>query len=236
LKLWYNIQQKCLTQVTSIGCSVEIKQNRDACTISLSQRTYIDSILADMALNNTSTHPNAMPMDPHAQPSHNQAPMITQEYALICDKPYHRAIGSLMYLAAGMCPNIAYTMQTLSRFVDNPGITHREAVKCTMCYLKGTCDWWLVYGGEVKDLVGYSDADGNMHEDRHAISGYAVILNSGTVSWSSKHQPIIALLMTESEYITATHTAKEALWLRTFIAQVFHPLEAPTILHSDNQS
>jgi hypothetical protein len=141
-----------------------------------------------------------------------------------------------MYLAVGTCPDITYAVQTLSCFVDNPRIAHWEAMKHTMCYLKGTHDWWLVYSGEVKDLVGYLDVDGNMHEDRNAISGYAVILNGSAVSWSSKCQPIIALLTTESEYIAATHATKEALWLCTFIAQVFCPLNAPTILHSDNQS
>jgi hypothetical protein len=215
---------------------VEIRRNRDAHTISLSQRAYIDSILADMALDDTGTRPNATPMDPHTRLSRDQAPTTAREYALIRDKPYRRAVGSLMYLAVGTRPDIAYAVQTLSRFVDNPGIAHWEAVKRTMRYLKGTRDWWLVYGGEAKDLVGYSDADGNMHEDRHAISGYAFILNGGAVSWSSKRQPIIALSTTESEYIAATHAAKEALWLRTFIGQVFRPLEAPTILYSDNQS
>ena len=34
----------------------------------------------------------------------------------------------------------------------------------------------------------------------------------------------------------ATHALKEALWLRTFISQVFAPRSSPTILFSDNQS
>ena len=42
--------------------------------------------------------------------------------------------------------------------------------------------------------------------------------------------------MTESEYITVTHAAKEALWLRSLIMQVFGPLTQATTLFSDNQS
>ena len=52
-----------------------------------------------------------------------------------------------------------------------------------------------------------------MAEDRHAISGYAFIINGGTVSWSAKRQEIISLSTTESEYIAATHALREALWL-----------------------
>jgi hypothetical protein len=109
-------------------------------------------------------------------------------------------------------------------------------VKRTLRYLKGTRDWWLTYGAKSKELTGYADADGSMSEDRYAISGYAFILNGGAVSWSSKRQPIIALSTTEAEYVAAAHAGKEALWLRTFISEIFGPLASPTVLLNDNQS
>ena len=63
------------------------------------------------------------------------------------------------------------------------------------------------------ELKGYSDADGLMHEDQKAISGYAFLLDRGAVSWSSKKEEIIALSMTEAEYVALTQAAKEAIWL-----------------------
>ena len=40
----------------------------------------------------------------------------------------------------------------------------------------------------------------------------------------------------EAEYVAATHAAKEALWLRTFIDQVFgRNIEKPMTLYCDNQ-
>jgi hypothetical protein len=74
-------------------------------------------------------------------------------------------------------------------------------------------DLWLLYGGVKKELEGYADADGSMMEDRKAISGYAFIINGGTVSWSMKKQEIVSLSTTKSEYIAATYATKEALWL-----------------------
>ena len=85
-------------------------------------------------------------------------------------------------------------------------------------------------------LVGYADADGSMAEDRHAVSSYAFIVDSGAVSWSTKCQEIVSLSTTESEYIAATHAAKEALWLHSLITQVFGPLTQATTLFLDNQS
>lgn len=63
------------------------------------------------------------------------------------------------------------------------------------------------------------------------------MIDGGVVSWSTKKQDIISLSTTEAEYIAATHAVKEALWLRTFISQVFGgKVDEPTTLYSDNQS
>lgn len=141
-----------------------------------------------------------------------------------------------MYASLGTRPDISFAVTTLSRFSSNPGPAHWDAVKRVFCYLKGTRDLWLTYGSLEGVLKEYADADRSMAEDRHAMLGYAFIINGGAVSWSAKRQEIISLSTTESEYIAATHAAKEALWLRSFIGQVFSPLDAATVLFSDNQS
>ena len=84
--------------------------------------------------------------------------------------------------------------------------------------------------------MGYADADGSMSEDRKAISGYAFIVHGGAVSWSAKRQEIISLSTTESKYIAATYAAKEALWLRQIILQLFGINLDATTLFCDNQS
>ena len=75
-----------------------------------------------------------------------------------------------------------------------------------------------------------------MSEDRHAISGYAFLIDGGAVSWSSKRQEIISLSTTESEYMAATHGMKEALWLCSLLSEVFGSLTTATTLFSDNQA
>ena len=75
-----------------------------------------------------------------------------------------------------------------------------------------------------------------MHDDRRAISGYAFLIDGAVVSWASKKQEIISLSTTESEYVAITHATKEALWLRSFISQLFAPFTEAIELNSDNQS
>jgi hypothetical protein len=94
----------------------------------------------------------------------------------------------------------------------------------------------LTYGHTKNELIGYADADGSTAEDRHAISGYAFVINGGAVSWSAKCQSIVSLSTTEREYVAAAHAAKEALWLRSLIEQPFDKNLLPMTLFSDNQS
>src|SRR5271168_2816069 len=140
-------------------------------------------------------------------------------------------------------PENAYTdapetsdTETAEKRARKPGLAYWEAVKWISKYLKGTRELWLGYGEVTKELVGYADADGSTNEDRKAISGYTFMINGGAVSWSAKRQEIISLSTTESEYIAATYAAKEALWLRQLILQLFGILLPATPLFCDNQS
>src|ERR1700743_287796 len=150
--------------------------------------------------------------------------------------PYRKSIGSLMWAAVATCPDMAYPVGILSKFLDNPGPAHWESTKRVYRYLLGTKALRLTYGAGKKGLEGYSDSDGMSQEHRRAISGYAFLIDGGAISWSSKKQEIATLSTTEAEYVAMTHAAKEAVWLCALIAELFRPLEHPITLYGDNQS
>jgi hypothetical protein len=235
----FKIEIKKHVEITDLGAlhwilGIEVQRVREERKLLLSQRSYIDSILRRYGLDDLK--PISTPMDPNVRLTSAQSPTTTDDIAKMRDVPYHEAIGSLMYASLGTRPDISFAVQTLSRFAINPGSAHWEAVKRVFRYLKGTRDLWLSYGGGGKEMEGYADADGSMMEDRKAISGYAFIINGGAVSWSTKKQEIISLSTTESEYVAATYAAKEALWLRSLISQLFGTTLPATTLFSDNQS
>jgi hypothetical protein len=95
----------------------------------------------------------------------------------------------------------------------------------------GGCD-----GGWTEDGVVRCPLTGSSQEHRHAISGYIFLVNGGAISWSSKKQELVTLSTAESEYVAATYAAKEALWLRRIIGEVYQPLQDPITLYSDSQS
>ena len=226
-------------EITDLGelhwlLGIKVKRNRERHTIHLSQRSYLDLILQQYGFQDLK--PVSIPMDTNIRLTTAQSPSTTAEFPQMCDIPYREAVGSLMYAALGTRPDIAFAVQTVSCFSTKPGPAHWEAVKHVFCYLKGTSDLWLSYGMKNMKLTGYTDADGSMAEDRHAISGYAFLIHGGAVSWSAKRQEIIALSTTEAEYVAITHAAKEALWLRSLIFQLFELDLEPTTLFSDNKS
>jgi hypothetical protein len=94
----------------------------------------------------------------------------------------------------------------------------------------------LTYGEKDGELTGWVDADGSEGEDRRAITGYAFLIDGGAISWGSKQQELVVLSTMEGEYVAATHTAKEALWLRSLISEVFGDKLESTTLFSNNQS
>ena len=58
----------------------------------------------------------------------------------------------------------------------------------------------------------------------------------GAIAWRSKRQTSVALSSTEAEYVAATLTAKEGLWIKTIIQEldIFNLSEMK--IYCDNQS
>ena len=213
---------------------MKVMRNRDACTIALSQTTYIDAILTKYNFSDLKLL--SIPMDPNIKLSCNQAPSSPTEAAWIKHIPYRAAVGSLMHLAVGTRPDIAFAVSTVAQFSNEPGTVHWEAVKRIYRYLAGTKGLALTFGAGKKGLEGYTDVDSASQEHRHAISGHAYILDGGAVSWMSKKQELVTLSTAEAEYVAATHAVKEGVWLCHFIEEVFQPLVNPTVLYCDNQA
>ena len=227
-----------LTDLGPANWLLGIKITRDLAskTISLSQHAYIEAIINQFNFNDLK--PSAIPMDSSAPLSKSQEPSKLEDIARMKNIPYREAVGSLMYAAMGTRPDIAFAMSIVAQFSENPGWAHWEAVKRIYKYLLGTNELELTYGGEQRGLEEYVDADGALQEHRRAITGYVFMIDSdgGAVSWSSKKQELVTLSTTEAEYVAQTHAAKEAIWFRRLLTDLFDSVDTPTTLFSDSKS
>lgn len=86
-----------------------------------------------------------------------------------------------------------------------------------MRYLKTTKLVRITYGRKEREeqnitIKRYSNSNwaGN-YATRKSVSGFVFILNGGSVSWCTKKQATVALLLTETKYIALILAIKEAI-------------------------
>jgi len=219
-----------------------ISQNPEDFSIKLFQTAYIDSLLKKHGLEDA--NPVSTPLDPNTKldldPNEPNDPETQGELTEHASASYAMLIGSLMYLAIGTRPDIAYSVQRLAQFTQNPKPAHWTAVKRIFRYLKGTRTLGITYGGagelNNEELNIYCDADWASDSDRKSISGYVLTLAGGAVAWSSKKQTTVALSTAEAEYVAATHCAKQVIWHRSLLNEVGIPLPTTSTIFSDNQA
>jgi hypothetical protein len=77
-------------------------------------------------------------------------------------------------------------------------------------------------------LEGYTNADwaGNLSK-RQSTSSFVFSLGSEVVSWSSKKQPIVILLITEAKYKGAAIATCEVIWLKRLLKDLKKPVNKP---------
>ena len=150
---------------------------------------------------------------------------------------YRQLIGSLMYLV-NTRPDLCFAVNTLSQFMVEPQRVHWIAAKHVLRYIVGTIDYGLYYvRGDGVRLVGYSNSDwAGCASDRKSTSGCYFGLGSMIFSWFNRKQKLLALSMTEAEYMAASQASCEVTWLRKLVLGLFGQELRPMIIYCDNQS
>ena len=122
--------------------------------------------------------------------------------------------------------------------MHDPRSSHGAALKQVLRYLKGTCSLGLYYENNgMKELIGYSDSSYNVDpDDGKSTTGHIFYLNSCPVTWCSQKQEIVALSSCEAEYMAATETAKQALWLQELLEEITEDGVRKTVIRIDNKS
>ena len=116
-------------------------------------------------------------------------------------KAYRSLIGSLLFLCTTR-PDIAFTVNLLSRFMQSPSEIHLRSAKRVLKYIQGTLDLGILYSRGTVQLMGYSDADwAGSDEEMRSISGCCFTLESGVITWFLKKQTVVAQSTAEAEYV-----------------------------------
>lgn len=213
---------------------MKIDRNPHTGTIKLSQRAYSERILHRFHMNDAK--PRSTPLPPGLVLSADDMPKTKEEIHEMKDVPYREALGSLMWLQVATRPDLSYSVNMLSRFANNPGRAHWNAMKHTLGYLKGTLDYGISYYKD-SDLrpYGYVDADyAGEIDGRRSTEGHIFFVGNGPVSWASKRQETVALSTVEAEYMAFTRATQQAIWISKFMSEVGLAQEPPVNIFADN--
>ena len=141
---------------------------------------------------------------------------------------YRSLIGSANWIIALERFDIAYATNLLARFVSNPTKKHMQAARQILRYLSATLDYGLAFHAgtgvinNVIDLQVFSDADWASDKlSRSSTSGYMILIGGDPVHWASQRQRSIAQSSTEAEYISINLAARESIWFRRFLSDIF---------------
>ena len=153
--------------------------------------------------------------------------------------PYRQAVGNLLFLSQVTRPDIAFAVNYVSRFLNNPTSVHWTMVKRIIRYVKGTTTFGLCYKSNVNLCLSvFSDSDyAGDSETRRSTSGHVFMLGVSTVSWQAQRQPIVTLSSTEAEYISACETIKGLIWIDRLVKEICtNTTGGQPTLYVDNQS
>ncbi|KAJ9513534.1 hypothetical protein QJQ45_006176 [Haematococcus lacustris] len=182
---------------------MQIVRDRAEGTILISQQKLIHELVTTHSMSNA--HSKTLPMAAAVK-------LVREGEALDTSVHHYSAlVGSLLYLSCCTRPDIAFSVGALARHMSAPTKQHWAAACTVLCYLKGTSEQGLLFGG-VTGLQGFTDADYAGDKDTaRSTTGYLFTLNGGAISWPSRLQPTVAMSTAEAEYMAASSATKEAL-------------------------
>lgn len=157
---------------------------------------------------------------------------------------YCSIVGALRYLV-NTRPDLAFSVSYVSKFIAHrfmaePHEDHLVAVKHILRYIAGTLEYGVQYtrgeAGKLR-LCGYNDSDmvGDA-DDRKSTTGGIYFLAQSPIIWQSQKHKVVALSSCEAEYVAATSTTCQGVWLAGLLEEIMGAPPATAMLKVDNKS
>ena len=150
---------------------------------------------------------------------------------------YRRLLGKLIYLTVTR-PDITYVVSVLSQFMHEPRMVHWEGALRVLAYIKRAPGKGLIYRRHDHLRIEACSDVGNAGDkgDRKSTTGYCTYVGGNLVTWRSHKQKVVSCLSVEAEYRAMAATARERVWLQSFVQDLGIATPMPMPMHCDNHA
>ena len=151
--------------------------------------------------------------------------------------PYRSLVGKLNFLTHTR-PDLSYTIQTLSQFMQSPRDSHWKALKHTLNYVHSTCGQGIILNGSNNlTFQAFFDSDwGSCIDSRRSVTGFILMLGKSPIAWRSKKQGTVSRSSSEAEFRAMAATAVEVVWMVRLLNNLGIDNLKPVTLNCDNMS
>ena len=148
---------------------------------------------------------------------------------------YWHLLGKLINLTVTR-PNITYVVSVLSQFMHEPRMVHWEGALGVLAYINRAPGKGLIYRRhDLLRIEAYSDAGyGGDKVYRKSTTWYCTYVGGNLVTWCSRKQKVISCSSAEAEYRVMPATAREMVWLQSFVQDLGITTSMPMPMHCDN--
>ena len=155
-------------------------------------------------------------------------------------KEYRSGVGMLLYLLKHSRPDLSNSVRELTKVMDGATKGHLKAMQRVIKYVLDTKRWRLrMETGKTPrgawKIEAYSDSDyAGDRDNRRSVSGYLIMVNGCVVSWRSRGQRSVTLSSSEAEYVAASETVTEMLYIKQILEGMGETVSLPMKVRMDN--
>ncbi|XP_019252796.1 PREDICTED: uncharacterized protein LOC109231600 [Nicotiana attenuata] len=181
---------------------------------------------------------NCMDYSSLASPLDLSVKLRAEEGIALPDPTYYRKLVGKLNFLTNTRIDIAYSVQHLSQFMQDPREPHLKAAFHLLRYLKGDPSMGLFMSHDpTYNVRAYCDSDwAACPYSRKSVSGYLVLLGNSPICWKSNKQETISLSSVEVEYMALRKVVGELVWLCRLFEELNMPFNKPVEVFCDSQS
>jgi len=195
----------------------------------MSQRKFVLDLLKEYGCLQYSSF--SSPLDPNVK-------LKAKEGTVLSDPTFYRKLVGKLNFLVNTRLDIAYGVQHLSQFMQDPREPHLQAAYHLLRYLKNDPTLGIFMSSAPDYSVhAYCDSDWESCPDsKRSVSGYIVLFGQTPISWKSKKQETISLSSAEAEYRSLRKVVGELVWVDRLLRELDVPSSKPIAVHCDSQS